>query len=181
MQKNENKPVILGEKMPIMLWGFKVTLKDRRAAGNDLTDGYIVVTGDEEYDLDAAERQIRERYGRLGYTVTACVYDETRVFNFDAVQLFKQSKCNRCGTCEYYIRPDSSVGLDEGCQLADEAEDNGDIEMHKTLAAAFSNNGCGCNEYERVNGRTRDTEDAPDFLAECMAALEELEEEERDS
>lgn len=173
----ESKPVILGEKTQVMLWGFKVTLKDRRTGGG-FTDGYIVVTGDEEYDLEAAERQIRERYGRLGYTVTVCVYDETRVFNFDALQLFKQGCSSRCATCDYYIKPDSSVGLDEGCQLAIEAEDDGNAEEYQILEAAFCKNGFSCEAYEPAAGKKVYTEENTDFLTECLAALEELEEKE---
>lgn len=175
MQKNENKPVILGEKTAIMLWGFRVILEDRRTGGA-ATNGYIVVTGNEEYDLEAAEAEIRNRYGRLGYNVTACTYDETRVFNYDAIEAFKQSRCNRCGTCEYYIRPDDSRQAEEQCSLAIGAEREGDEETKRKLDEALSNRGIGCVEYEKIDGRTREKEDEPDFLEECMAALAELEE-----
>ena len=109
------KDTVIGTKYDVMLWGFKCTLRDRR--NGQLTDGYIVVIGNEEYDLEEAKREIKERYGRVGYTVTECEYDETRMFGFDALEIYKHSRCSRCAGCENYIKEDNSVGQQADCQV----------------------------------------------------------------
>lgn len=171
------KDTVIGTKYDVMLWGFKCTLRDRRS--NELVDGYIVVIGNDEYDLEDAQQDIRERYGKLGYTVTECVYDDTRVWEFDALQLYKNSKCSRCAGCENYIREDNSVGQQADCQaIIEQEEESGEDAVDAELRIAFRNNGVNCAYYEMKEGSKKAAEDKPDYLAAVMATLAELEESE---
>ena len=173
------KDTVIGTKYDVMLWGFKCTLRDRR--NGQLTDGYIVVIGNEEYDLEEAKREIKERYGRVGYTVTECEYDETRMFGFDALEIYKHSRCSRCAGCENYIKEDNSVGQQADCQVIIDMQEEGENqsgEVDEELLSAFSNSGYNCQYYEMLYGSKKKIDDKPDYLAEVMAALEELEESE---
>ncbi len=99
MQKNR-KPVIMAETTRVMLWGFKVTLKDMR--DGQLTDGYAVETGNEDYDIDVAIDLIKKRYAALGYRVTQCEYDDTRVYVFDALKEYKAARAAiKCTGCNF--------------------------------------------------------------------------------
>ena len=171
------RDTVIGTKYDVMLWGFKCTLKDRR--NGETTDGYIVVIGNDDYDLDEAKKEIQSRYGALGYTVTECVYDDMRIWEFDALQVFKNARRSRCTGCENYIKGDNSAGPQAGCQaIADQRGFNQSREVDEKLLAAFSNNGIDCAYYEQLEGSRKAEEDKPDYLEEIMAALEELEESE---
>lgn len=169
------KDTVIGAKFDVMLWGFKCTLQDRRSG--ELADGYIVVNGNEEYDLEAAHREIKERYGKLGYTVKECEYDDTRLFNFDAIEIFARSRGSRCAACDNYIREDSSVGQQADCQIIINMQEEGHNqsgEVDEELISAFNNSGYNCKYYEMLYGSKKPVEDKPDYLAEIMATLAEL-------
>lgn len=171
------KDTVIGTKYDVMLWGFKCTLKDRR--NGELAEGYIVVVGNDEYDLEEAQKEIRSRYGALGYTVAECVYDDTRVWCFDALQVYKEAKCSRCVGCENYIREDMSVGQQADCQaIIDQEEADSSDAVDAELVIAFRNSGKNCAYYDMKEGSKKAAEDKPDYLAEIMATLAELEESE---
>lgn len=168
------KDTVIGSKYDVMLWGFKCTLRDRRSGEH--TDGYIVVTGNEEYDIEEAKKEIRDKYGRIGYTVTECEYDDTRIFTFDALEIYKHSRCSRCAGCDYYITEDNSIGQPKGCEVLIDMEEEY-LETHpeyEALSSAFDNNGYNCQYYKMREGSKKPVEDKPDYLAEIMAALAEL-------
>ena len=170
MQK-DRKPVIMAETTRIMLWGFRVTLKDCR--DGELSESYAIETGNEEYDIDAATEMIKKKYARLGYNVTECEYDDTRVYVFNALEEFKKAKlAGKCEGCEFHICKDSSVGEEDGCQIAEDESD----EDRETAAEYYKNNGEGCEFCERITPAKKEPEDKPDYLAEIMATLAELEE-----
>lgn len=176
------KDTVIGSKYDVMLWGFKCTLRDRRSG--EYTDGYIVVTGNEEYDLEAAHREIKERYGKLGYTVKECEYDDTRLFNFNSLDIFVHSRRSRCVGCDNYIREDSSVGQQAGCQIIIDMQEEGHNqsgEVDEELISAFNNSGYNCKYYEMLYGSKKPIEDKPDCLAEIMAALDELDDTESEA
>lgn len=169
------KDTVIGANYDVMLWGFKCTLRDRRSGEH--TDGYIVVTGNEEYDIEEAKREIRDKYGRIGYTVTECEYDDTRIFVFDALEIYKHSRCSRCAGCDYYIKEDNSVGQPRGCEVLidmEEEENKGTQQEHEALSFVFDNNGYNCQYYKIKEGSKKPVEDKPDYLAEIMATLAEL-------
>lgn len=169
------KDTVIGSKYDVMLWGFKCTLRDRRSGEH--TDGYIVVTGNEEYNLEEAKKEIRDKYGRIGYTVTECEYDDTRIFTFDALEIYKHSRCSRCAGCDYYIKEDDSVGQPRGCEVLidmEEEENKGTQQEYEALSSAFDNNGYNCQCYKIKEGSKKPVEDKPDYLAEIMATLAEL-------
>lgn len=176
MQENRKKPVIMAETTRVMLWGFKITIKDER--DGTLTDGYAIETGNKDYDIDEAVQVIKRKYARLGYTVTACEYDETRVYIFDALAEFKAAgKATKCQCCEYYIQYDGSVGQAAGCELTADGElEQDDFETWEKVVAAENDGGNDCPCFSISSHAKKEVEDKPDFLAEVMAALEELEE-----
>lgn len=176
MQENRKKPVILGEKSTVLLWGFKITAKDKR--DGSVVDGYIVVTGNEDYDIDEAQEEIRKKYAALGYLVTECVYDDSRTYIFDALEEYRNAeKPTKCKSCSYYINLDDSVGQAAGCELtADNELMEEDIETYEKVIAAENAGGEGCPCLELLSPEKKEPEDKPDFLAEIMATLEELEE-----
>ncbi len=175
MQKNR-KPVILGEKTNVLLWGFKVALKDIR--DNEITDGYIVVTGNAEYDIDEATEEIRRKYARLGYEVKECEYDDSRTFLFDALEVFREAEQpTRCHSCTNYINRDDSVGQVEGCEIVNDMDyADGEPETWGMVLECNSCGGRGCPCYELSRKAKKEPEDKPDYLAEIMATLAELEE-----
>jgi hypothetical protein len=168
------KDTVIGAKYDVMLWSFKCKLEDRRT-GKD-TDGYIVVTGNADCDLDEAQREIQERYGNLGYTVTECIYDDMRMWQFDALKIFKAARCNRCAGCEDYIKADSITGRPDRCRIL--AEQQKEREVDDNLITSWSNYGYNCAYYEQKEGSKKTTEDEPDHLTEIMATLAELKERE---
>ena len=169
------KDTVIGYKYDVMLWGFKCTLRDRRSG--EYTDGYIVVTGNEEYDLEEAKKEIRDKYGQIGYTVTECKYDDTRIFAFNALDIYKRSRRSRCHSCDYYITEDSSIGQPKGCEVLidmEEEENKGTQQEYEALGSAFDNNGYNCQYYKMREDSKKTVEDKLDYLEEIMAALAEL-------
>lgn len=104
MQTNENT-VVLGEVTDVLLWGFKLEITDRRT-GEHL-EGYAVETGNEDYELDDAAQSIRNRYGRLGYSVNSCTFDTERKYTYDAVKEFEAAEPTNTG------REPEAAGEDE--------------------------------------------------------------------
>lgn len=86
MQKDK-QGIVLGDIDTYILWGFKVKVKDRR--DGSIHSGYVVEVGNEEYELNVAERSISNKYGRLGYDVIECEYDGEKRFIFNAVEIFR--------------------------------------------------------------------------------------------
>lgn len=169
------KDTVIGTRYSIMLWGFKCTLQDRR--NGECTDGYIVVEGNDEYDMEEVRKEIRDRYGHIGYTVIESEYDDNRIFDFDALEIYKRSRCSRCAGCEHYIEEDNGVGQIRECAILtdmEEEESRGTQQEYDALNAAFKNNGYNCQCYEMRKGSKKPIEDKPDYLTEIMAAMEEL-------
>lgn len=175
MRENKYNPVIVGEKTTVMLWGFRVNIKDRR--DGYMTGGYAVVSGNEDYDIEEAKEEVKSKYAALGYDVVLCEYDETRTFNFDAVEIFREAATQkeRCRYCEFYEPADESVGLIATCQLANDDEKIENNEEWQQVVKASENYGDGCPCFELSKKAKKAPEDKPDYLAEIMATLDELE------
>lgn len=106
MQKDEQ--VILGEETEVQLWRFELTLKDRRT-GKKL-QGETVEVGNEDYDLDAALKSIRQRYGRLGYGVTDATFKEERIYKFSALKAYEQATESESGREPQHIENEEDDG-----------------------------------------------------------------------
>ena len=177
MPKDRKKPVILGEKTTVLLWGFKVNVKDRR--DGEVVEGYIVVTGNEEYDIDVAAEEVRKKYNRIGYDVTVCEFDESRAFLFDALETFREAQpdCDKCKKCDYYINEDENAGQQQGCELIEDKDLKEDEpETYEKVVKAYGNVGAECPLFEAASTEKEEQEDKPNYLDEIMATLGELEE-----
>jgi hypothetical protein len=173
----QNKPVILGIKQELLLWGFKTTVRDNR--NGELLDGYIVVEGNEDYELDDAREKVKKEYAKQGYTVTACEFDDSNTLRIDGITEFRklQKYGQRCSKCVYNIKEDSSVGLQEGCEVLDDYEEDGDSIALPEMLAYFHGNGTNCPHFEALTPVGKPKEDEVDFLGEIMSTLEDLDEE----
>ena len=78
--------VACGTIYNIPLWDFVCEIVDRRNGEHGVSG--IIVVGNEEYDMDAAIREVTEKYGYLGYSVVTCTFKDERVFKFDALELY---------------------------------------------------------------------------------------------
>lgn len=174
----QNKPVIIGITKEIILWGFKTTIKDNR--NGEILDGYIVVEGNEDYELDDAIEKAKKEYAKLGYTVTACEFDDNNTLRIDGLAEFRklQKEGQHCSKCVYYINLDDSVGQAAGCELTagDDLEEE-DTETYERVIAAENNGGKGCPCFEALRPTGKPKEDEVDYLGEIMSTLEELDEE----
>lgn len=103
--QTDDKTIVLGEVADVLLWGFKLALTDRRT-GEQL-EGYAVETGNDDYELDDAAQSIRNRYGRLGYSINSCTFDQERHYTYDAVEEFKAATPTESG------REPEAAGEDE--------------------------------------------------------------------
>lgn len=79
--------LVIGEREEVQLWSFKAQLRDRRD-GNQL-ECYAVISGNGDYEIEAAEAEIRARAGALGYDLLECELTEERIFTYDTVALFE--------------------------------------------------------------------------------------------
>ena len=73
----------MGQKYLLFLLGFEVSLRDRRNGAAE--EGFTVVTSLEEHpdDLAAADKAIRNYYGRRGFDVMEIRYKESKVKEMD--------------------------------------------------------------------------------------------------
>ena len=71
------------------MWHFELVLEDRRTG--ERLQGETVEVGNEDYDLDAALKSIRQRYSRLGYGVTGATFKEERIYKFSALKAYEQA------------------------------------------------------------------------------------------
>lgn len=178
----QNKPVILGIKQEILLWGFRTVLRDNR--NGEVLDGYIVVEGNEDYELEEAREKVRREYAKLGYTVTACEYDGDNILHIDGLTEFRklQKSGKRCSKCIYHIKQDSSVGLQDSCNVLDEYKEdfaygNNQGEEQGAIEQYFNKEGKNCLYFEAVTPTEKPREDDADDLGEIMNMLEGLDEE----
>jgi len=86
----ERDKVIFSEKVALSLWGFNIVIMDRR--DGTLTPAYIIVAGNDDCELEYAEREIRERVSRLGYELQDCEYDQERIYDYDAAAIFRTAR-----------------------------------------------------------------------------------------
>ena len=86
IQNMANK-IIIGDKQELKLWLFNCNLRDRR--NGDITEGQIVIIGNDDYDLDVAEEEIRKRCSALGYEVKECDYSNECIWEIDIVDIYQ--------------------------------------------------------------------------------------------
>lgn len=84
--------LIIGESENVQLWSFKAKLQDRR--NGELVGCRAVISGNGDYEIEAAEAEIRARAGALGYTLLECELEEERIFKYDTVALFETAEPN---------------------------------------------------------------------------------------
>ena len=119
MQKDER--VILGEETEVQLWRFELVLEDRRTG--ERLQGESVEAGNEDYDLDAALKSIRQRYSRLGYGVTGATFKEERIYKFSALKAYEQAAESESSREPQHIEDDGDSWQDEIAATLAELDD----------------------------------------------------------
>lgn len=95
-----------GDRATILLWGFDVTLQDRRT-GKEIV-GNAVEIGNKAYDIDDAIEKIAQKYSLLGYELVKAEFKAQKSWELDAVGLYSELPEDKGST-----PADNIAGLDE--------------------------------------------------------------------